>query len=247
MTHARSTGLVMLERFECGLQMRTQQSCLVSNTVIATMEGQWFFREGDAVAAIDRRVLVVGNTGDVFGSRNAPGQLPKGFALCLKDGAIEDGLSLFSRRVIDSGAIRRLFLRLAEAECDDEFDSLAFTIFTEASSDSLYPETLANRLRTERAKRYIERHAFESITLCEVACEIGLSPFTTIRQFKAATGRTPHAYLLEIRLDAAKRLLTGTNASVESIAKRVGFDDLAYFSRFFKRRTGITPSGFRAA
>jgi AraC family transcriptional regulator, transcriptional activator of pobA len=41
--------------------------------------------------------------------------------------------------------------------------------------------------------------------------------------------------------------LLRTSASVESIARSVGFDDLAYFSRFFKRRTGVTPSSFRAA
>lgn len=244
----RSTALITLETFDCdALHMLTHQSRLSSNTVIATTEGQWFFRTDDSEATIDRRVLVLGNAGDAFFCRRALNQAPAGFVLSLNHGAIEGSLSLFSRRVVDGGAMARLFLRLLETACTDEFDSLAFTLFTEVSSISLYPENVANRLRIERAKRYIELHAFEPLTLCDVAREIGLSLFTTIRQFKAMTGSTPHAYLLEIRLDAAKRLLVGTSASVESIAKRVGFDDLAYFSRFFKRRTGITPSGFRAA
>lgn len=227
--------------------MRTQQNRLPATSVIVTTEGEWFLRSGGSAAKIDPERLVLGNAGDIFMARNGSAHAPKSAVLSLKEGAIDRDLVLFSRRIVDSRIVRRLFARLYEAGCDDEFDSLAFTIFTEASADSLYPESIANRLRVERAKRYIELHAFEPVTLSDVSREIGLSPFTTIRQFKAITGCTPHAYLLEIRLDAAKRLLAGTTASVESIAKRVGFDDLAYFSRFFKRRTGITPSGFRAA
>jgi AraC family transcriptional regulator len=99
----------------------------------------------------------------------------------------------------------------------------------------------------QRAKRFIELHAFDQLRLADLAQELGLSPFTTLRQFRASTGKTPHKYVLELRLERAKQLLKKTGASVESIAKNAGFDDLAYFSRFFKQRTGHSPSSFRAA
>lgn len=218
-----------------------------SDIVIATPQGRWQFRSGVQRTNVDALSLVLGNAGDVYGCRHSRVQGNKSLAVSLKPGAIDPGFPLFGKRVVHANGIQRLFLRALQAANEDEFDSILFTIFAEASSLSLYPENAAGRLRIERAKRFIELHAFEQIKLADLANELGLSPFTTIRQFKAATGRTPHAYTLEFRLNAAKRLLLRTSASVESIAKSVGFEDLAYFSRFFKRRTGVTPSNFRAA
>lgn len=83
--------------------------------------------------------------------------------------------------------------------------------------------------------------------IADLASELGLSPFTVVRQFRASTGKTPYAYLLELRLERAKQLLAANSTPVQSIARKVGFEDLAHFSAFFKRNTGYSPSSYREA
>ncbi len=65
--------------------------------------------------------------------------------------------------------------------------------------------------------------------------------------FKAQTGFSPHAYVLEMRLNRAKALLRETSLSVEEIGGAVGFSSLAYFSAAFQKRTGVSPSSFRVS
>lgn len=74
---------------------------------------------------------------------------------------------------------------------------------------------------------------------------IGVTPGHLTEAVKAATGRPASALVREARVREAKRLLTGTGLTVRQVASRVGFTDPAYFCRFFRRETGMSPGGFR--
>ena len=79
----------------------------------------------------------------------------------------------------------------------------------------------------------------------EVACEAGISPFHFIRQFEAVFGETPHQFRIRSRLELARRLLAAGNHSVTDVCVEVGFSSLGSFSDLFTRRIGETPSGYR--
>lgn len=72
-----------------------------------------------------------------------------------------------------------------------------------------------------------------------------LAERTFKRRFSAATGLTPIAYVQRLRIEDAKRRLERTDASVEEIGWRVGYEDAAFFRRLFKRRTGLAPGAYR--
>ncbi|WP_184691207.1 AraC family transcriptional regulator [Saccharothrix tamanrassetensis] len=74
---------------------------------------------------------------------------------------------------------------------------------------------------------------------------IGVTPGYLTEAVKAATGRTPSELVREARASEAKRLLARTDLTVRQIAGRVGFADPAYFCRFFRRETGVSPGDFR--
>jgi AraC-like DNA-binding protein len=74
---------------------------------------------------------------------------------------------------------------------------------------------------------------------------IGVTPGHLTEAVKAATGRPASALVREARVREAKRLLTGTTLTVRQVAARVGFTDPAYFCRFFRRETGLSPGRFR--
>ncbi|MFB9925226.1 AraC family transcriptional regulator [Amycolatopsis halotolerans] len=74
---------------------------------------------------------------------------------------------------------------------------------------------------------------------------LGVTPGYLTEAVKAATGRTAAELVREARTQEAKRFLLRTNLSVRQVASRVGFADPAYFCRFFRRETGLSPGGFR--
>jgi len=83
-----------------------------------------------------------------------------------------------------------------------------------------------------------------SFQLEQLSTSIGLSKFQFLRQFKAATGMTPHAYLKRVRLEYAKKALAKGN-NMADIAHKVGFFDQSHFNKAFKNAFLITPSHFQ--
>ena len=83
------------------------------------------------------------------------------------------------------------------------------------------------------------------LTLSELATESGYSRTHFTRMFKAATGQTPHRYLLELRLRKAQSMLTNRTLPLIDIALACGFSSHAHLSTAFRSRFGIAPSAYR--
>ncbi|MFD0385057.1 helix-turn-helix domain-containing protein [Streptomyces stramineus] len=77
------------------------------------------------------------------------------------------------------------------------------------------------------------------------AARLGISVGYLNEVVKQTTGRTPGELVRAARTLEAKRLLAGSGLGVGQVARRVGFTDPAYFCRFFRRETGISPGDFR--
>ena len=83
------------------------------------------------------------------------------------------------------------------------------------------------------------------ISLPEVAAQCGLSYAHFFRRFAAYTGRTPSEYIAFCRLQKAKSLLLNSSLPVKNVAFACGFENEYYFSNFFKKQMGISPTLFR--
>ena len=94
-------------------------------------------------------------------------------------------------------------------------------------------------------ERYLHAHLSEKISLSDIAQETFFSVSRLEEIFKRETGASIVEYLLKERIRRAKRLLTEGALSLTETAKEVGFDDYNYFSRTFKKRTGISPLAYR--
>jgi AraC-like DNA-binding protein len=79
-------------------------------------------------------------------------------------------------------------------------------------------------------------------TVAELARRAALSRAQFTRRFTAHTGVSPIRYLIQARVDRARSLLTETNMSVTQVAATLGYPDIAYFSRQYKRYTGHAPT-----
>ena len=108
-----------------------------------------------------------------------------------------------------------------------------------AMTDALYPKIFLYR-RLVQAKLFIDARYAENIDLGNIADEAYLSKFHFIRQFKSIYGKTPHQYLIYVRVEKAKELLKA-GSSVSDVCYAVGFESLGSFSSLFKRIYQVTP------
>lgn len=93
--------------------------------------------------------------------------------------------------------------------------------------------------------KYIENNYMNRISIEEVSQVMGLSQSHFMKFFKNTMGTTFTDYLNDYRLTMASRLLISSEASILAIATEVGFDNLSYFNRLFKKRFYITPREYR--
>ncbi|MFG2223165.1 helix-turn-helix domain-containing protein [Streptomyces sp. NPDC048644] len=93
--------------------------------------------------------------------------------------------------------------------------------------------------------RLLARPGSAGRTVQSYADELGVSVGHLAEVVKRSTGRTPGRIIRHAQTVEAKRLLSGTRLSVAQVARRVGFADPAYFCRFFRRETGVSPGDFR--
>ena len=97
----------------------------------------------------------------------------------------------------------------------------------------------------EQAIQYIRARYAEPITVEAIAAKLGYSEGYLSRLFKSRTGTSLIDYVIRTRVEQAKTRLLDTDAPLQQIAASVGYEDAYYFSRAFKKYTGVSPIRYR--
>jgi AraC family transcriptional regulator len=141
---------------------------------------------------------------------------------------------------------------------------------TEKESGRMFAESLANVLAIHLLRNYtagpqriqtfvgglagkklrqvlefIESNYGSDLGLSELAAVAGMSTFHFAREFKRATGSTPHQYLIKFRIERAKELLSRSEMPLVDVGFRAGFSHQSHFTRLFHKLTGTTPLSYR--
>jgi transcriptional regulator GlxA family with amidase domain len=96
-----------------------------------------------------------------------------------------------------------------------------------------------------QAQRFIEQHSHRPIGLEDVAAHVGWSPKHLGRAFKERFGLSPMSYRRTLSLERAAVLLRTSNHAIKGIASLLGFDDVQYFHRAFRKLHGVPPAQYR--
>lgn len=96
-----------------------------------------------------------------------------------------------------------------------------------------------------RVEQLIDECYQEPLTLQEMATRLFVSPFYLQRSFTRQMKCSPAKYLIQKRVESAKKLLAETTFNVTEIAMQVGFRTSAYFAHVFQKETGQTPTHYR--
>lgn len=164
-------------------------------------------------------------------------------------------ITLISRATIDTGAdinevfqLNNLYLERVQScnstediskeltEVLQYFLSCSFNFATAKHSDIVY-----------RAMEYIREHYAEKISVSDVAEHVGLNKTYLSSIFKTETGMQLTNYINSVRVERSKSLLLNHSVSLAEVAVSCGFEDQSYFTKIFKRFTGVTPKHFRDA
>jgi AraC family transcriptional regulator len=99
--------------------------------------------------------------------------------------------------------------------------------------------------RIRKAMGHIKGKAGDSTSIDNIIGEIGMSRSNFFRQFKACTGMSPGLFQNVVRLEQAVRLTVTSQEPLGTAASRLGFEDQAHFSRFFRNHTAVSPREYR--
>lgn len=102
-----------------------------------------------------------------------------------------------------------------------------------------------HRRVVDQAVRLINENVSSPMTVDELARRFHLHPVYFSQIFKAEMGLPPRQYLLQLRLNHARRLLAETDMPISDVARACGFRTVAYFSRAFREAEGMSPTAFR--
>ena len=161
--------------------------------------------------------------------------------------------SLLSRAAIEGGATSDSILKvnnqlLTVIPTLSNMDALCYKLqeAIDAFTDCMFEHVpTKNSEIIKKAIKYISKNYANDLTLELVANHVHLNPTYFSTLFKQSTGSSFKEYLNMVRVEESKRLLANTDYSLIDIAIATGFEDQSYFTKVFKRYTGLTPKQFR--
>ena len=107
------------------------------------------------------------------------------------------------------------------------------------------PKYQTSDRRIEHAIKSADLKSGELVKVDTLAKEAGMTPDHFIRLFKSELGRTPAQFLIDRKMMKAKLMLASEALSIKEVAYSLGYDDVSYFTRLFKRHTNFTPRQYR--
>lgn len=140
-------------------------------------------------------------------------------------------------KMADGGFGKHYYLGLKTAEC--------FFLLARLYEATLFSQSEIGNDIAQKTLRYLETHFTEKITGPSLEEAVGYSFDYLGRKFRTTFGITVFAYLTELRIKEAKRLLYTQNSPISAVAIACGFGDAYYFSKIFRKKVGMTPTAYR--
>ncbi len=183
---------------------------------------------------------------DIFGGKLSP----------LGKQALSNLVNVYAKNCNESDFRLKM---LSDKSADEEKD-FAYKQSLRVSAEWLMLDILQSRVQAEKQKSraekqynplaentlsYLERHFRENPSLARIASDLNYSVPHICRVFKQNYNESIVNYLTKLKIDEALKLIELNNRSFREISDSLGFDNVAYFTRIFKKQTGTTPSAYR--
>ncbi len=158
----------------------------------------------------------------------------------------------YAREAMRLGCAGYLVKPVEEKELIEYLQSIRLALDEKKERGGVKPEEdteeegyLSERIQVQNMIRYLQENYAQGLTLQVLAGEFGLNESYISSLIKKQTGKGFSEHLTEIRIQKAQELLRTTNDRIETIAASVGYPDYYYFTKVYKRMTGISPAAYR--
>jgi AraC-like DNA-binding protein len=243
----------------CGPRDHEAEELTATSSLALLLSGSFVVRDQHGTSLLSEGSYLLVNAGHCFACSHRHGEGDR----CL---SFRFAPELFERIAHDAGAkpafahnrlppLRDLSGLTARARRGmanpDIMEEVAFELASSAlglaGPSRRSPSPLQHHGRLTRVLRYMAAHSAAPHKLAGLASMVCMSPYHFLRTFRAATGVTPHQWLLRARLREAAERLANTSTPVTNVALDVGFDDLSNFTRSFRAEFGASPREYRLA
>lgn len=163
----------------------------------------------------------------------------------------------YMRKAMQLGSADYILKPIDYEELDEVLSQLVERIRHHRRTEAIPPEVMRKMadVWSEREKEdivdtvesYIREHIHEDIYIADIAKRVCLNEQYLMRTFKKNTGISILEFITNERVWLAKELLVSTNYPINKIANSVGYGNYSYFTKLFKRNTGLTPQAYRQA
>lgn len=161
----------------------------------------------------------------------------------------------YMRKALKLGSADYILKPIDYEELDEALAQMASRISRKAVVEKI-PEGIIRKIEQEElekrqdnavyaAKKYILDHIQETISVEDIAGEVHLNAQYLMRSFKKETGLSILEFITKERVDLAKELLVKTEYPINRVADSVGYGNYSYFTKIFKRDTGLVPAAYR--
>ena len=236
-------------RYVCSSQYKVKRESLDFYSVIYVLDGEMDLTYEDKLITVhkDEAVLLDFRMPHAYQTR---GRILDKWEIVFKGSASEAYYSLITQQWGNlfrvSGGLKQTLLRLmSELESPFPKDHTVSLLIQEMFCRIIDQQSVRLSEPVEKAIAYMYSHYSEPLKIGDIADAVPLTRHYFSRRFLKETGRTPSEYLAEIRISAAKELLSENRMPIAEIADKCGFINVSHFSRFFKEKTGETPAAFR--
>ncbi|MDR2418280.1 MAG: PocR ligand-binding domain-containing protein [Treponema sp.] len=164
-------------------------------------------------------------------------------------------VAFLSRAAVDAGAPLRDVKRITKDSfeiCEDSTDFEHLCFLTTQAMERFIDTVYQNRTQRQtsqplsRAIEYVRHHYASDLSLSAVADAVFVSKYYLSHLFQKEMKTTFSSYIRRIRIEMAKRFIKEDNtAQIQEIASRVGFNDANYFTKVFKKFSGVTPKEYQ--
>lgn len=156
--------------------------------------------------------------------------------------ALRGGALDYLNKPVSKADVEKCFLRIKEI-LDKE---RSYTVENSFPSPEKNLSESENGDITMEMKRFLERHYAEPVRLKDLADYVHLNASYCSVLFQKSFGISFSKYLINMRMEKAQKLLQSKSLSVSQAGSLVGYPDLSYFSKEFKKKYGITPTEYKA-
>lgn len=225
-------------------EVRLPYSTLISNRYALEMQMMDYITAGNAHAAIENMQILDRDVSFMTCIGNTMENARIGAAIvrtCIRLAASRAGLSAWMVDRISNQHTKRVFSSRTIDEIHHHNEEMVREYCHEINQqkDARYSPLVLS------ARYYLRKNYRQPCTLAEIAAELDVAPGVLSNKFRKETGQSINAYLTDLRMDRAARILAGSDTPIQQIAETVGILDANYFIKIFKKQFGMTPGQYR--